>query len=358
MTSVADLRGFAHTAVSHGSTDELVDELAPTLRDWLSRRDRVFVNLTAERADALRSALGADADGARWSDTYHWAPHPARRLRAIQDLVEGEESHGSGQLRFVGECAFPAGVPALVAEWERFDAVLNEALADAPVTMVCTYDVDALPEGVAARVPCTHPMLGVDPVVPSESYRRLHEVLDRTGALASLPASATHEKGRVAPARARSLVRGMLGGAGAEGPRRPQAVEDLAIVATELVTNAWQVGARSIEVWCWHDRGEMGVQVDDDGPGLRDPLAGYRRPASGVAGGRGLWISRQLADLLELAPNGAGTSVRARIFDGLPTSERSGAGRPTSQRRGMPVSPASPASPARTARTASPARSR
>jgi anti-sigma regulatory factor (Ser/Thr protein kinase) len=86
-------------------------------------------------------------------------------------------------------------------------------------------------------------------------------------------------------------------------------------VVTELVTNAWQVGAPSIEVWCWRDGGELGIQVDDDGPGLRDPLAGYRRPKKAVTGGRGLWIARQMADILEIASSERGTSVRARFFE-------------------------------------------
>lgn len=315
VTSVADVEGFAHTAVQHGSTEELVGELTPLLREWLSRRDHVFVNLTADRVEALRAALGSGADRVRWTDTYDWAPHPARRLRAIQELLEDDDRAGPGRLRFVGECAFPAASPELAVEWERFEAVLNDVLADAPVTMVCTYDVNDLPEDLIERVPSTHPMLGVDPVVPNASYRRPLDVLHIPTALSPPPASATHEGGRVAPARARSLVRDVLSRVEATGPRTRHALDDLAVVATELVTNAWQVQADSIDVWCWHEGDEMGVQVDDDGPGLRDPFAGYRRPASGVVGGRGLWIVRQLADLVEIASDGRGTSVRARIFE-------------------------------------------
>jgi len=319
VTSVADVRGFAHTAVPHCSTGELVGELAPLVRGWLSRRDRVFVNLAAERVQALRAALGEDADRVRWSDTHRWVPHPARRLRALQELVDGEMRHGSGQIRVVGECAFAADQPALVAEWERFDAVLNEALVDAPVTLVCAYDVTAAPDGVMERVPCTHPLLGVDPVVPSERYGHCREVLSPRGPLEPPPPSAGCERGRVTPARARALLRDVLGdaahGAGADAAAAgPRAVDDLSVVATELVTNAWQAGAHTVDVWCWHESGEMGVQVDDDGPGLRDPLAGYRRPPSTTVGGRGLWIVRQLSDLVEMACSEKGTSVRARVF--------------------------------------------
>jgi len=308
--------GFLHTAVAHGSTDELVAVLVPQLRDWARRRDRVYVNLAPERGAAVRAALGADADELCWSDTFDWAPHPVRRLRALQELVEVERAAGAGELRFVGECAFPAGPPELVAEWERFDVLLNDALADAPMTMVCTYDRGAVPD-VAARALRTHPMIGLDPPLPNEDVVGADEALWAARPLAPLPASAVRVGERVTPARARALVRAQLGrSAGAPPPWAEQAVCDLAVVVTELVTNAWQAGSGSVGVWCWQEGEEMGVQVDDTGPGLRDPFAGYRRPSPAVPGGRGLWISRQLADLVEIAPNGRGTSVRARIFGG------------------------------------------
>lgn len=321
--NAVDRRSFVHTAVSYRSTEELVGVLAPVVQGWLTQHDRIFVSLASDRVDALRSALGEDADRVRWSDTYHWAPHPARRLRAIQDLVEGEERHGSGQLRFVGEWAFTVGPPELVSEWERVDAVLNEALGDSSLTMVCTYDVGSPAEGVVERVSCTHPFVGVDPVFPSEGYRGSLEYLTPPAALSPLPSSATRETGRPTPADVRSLVRRVLGATGGVGPVVPPVVvDDLAVVATEVVTNAWQVGAQSIDVACWRTDDEAGVQVDDDGPGLEDAFAGYRRPEPALVGGRGLWIARQLADLVEIAANGTGTSVRARTFRRPEASER------------------------------------
>ncbi len=312
-----DPAGFVHTALLHRSTGELIELLVPVVCGWMARRDRVFVNLAPERLRALRAALGADSDRVRWSDTYQWAPHPGRRLRAVQELLEGEERHGCGRLRFVGECAFPPGPPELVAEWERLDAVMNDALCDTAATMVCTYDASTVPEAVTDRVAWTHPFLGVDPVVANERHQSSLQFLAPPRSLAPLPEAATGIVGRPSPAEARSLVRRvLLGTSGGDGSQPPaRAVEDLAVVVTELVTNAWQVGAQAVGVSCWRSGGEVGVQVDDDGPGLDDVLAGYRRPAADRTGGRGLWIVRQLADLVEIAPHGAGTSVRARIFE-------------------------------------------
>ena len=308
------LAGLLHTALTYRSTDELVGVLVPLVGKWLSGRDRVIVSSGPSRMHLLRCGLGADAELVRWCDTSRWVPHPARRLRAIHEIVEDDRRLGHGQVRFVGEHPFPSGMPELVTEWERFDAALNDALAGAPLTVVCAFDLTTVPAPVLEHVAGAHPMLGVDPALPSSAYRRPADLPGVLSALPPLPADVSHLGGQVSPARARSLVRDALGGGGADA-LASSAVDDLVVAVTELVTNAWQAGAGSIDVWCWQRRGEMGVQVDDDGPGLRAPLAGYQRPSPGAPGGRGLWIVRQLVDLVEIAFDGTGTSVRARIFD-------------------------------------------
>lgn len=316
MTTSPAARGFEHTAVCHRSSAELVDALVPFVAAGLGDGDRVFVNLVPAGSAPLRAALGSDAARVRWTDSSTWQAHPARRLRAIHELVEVEA--GAGRMRFVGQCPFDAGDPELVTEWERFDAVLNRALAGVPVDMVCAYDAAALAPDVVGRAPLTHPRLGPlgggggeganTAYLEPEEYLAQHRV-----ALPPVPPGAARVRGRVKPAEARALVRAFI---------RPDAalprarVEDLVVAASEIVTNAWNVGASAIDVACWHAAGEIGLQVDDDGPGVDDPLLGYRRPDEGAPGGRGLWIVRQLADLVQIERTGHRTSVRVRIRDG------------------------------------------
>lgn len=313
MTSVEELGGLLHTAVCHRTTAEIVESLVPVLQEGLRAGDDVFVNLSSKRGTLLKAALGTDADRVQWTDTHDWHPHPARRLRAIQELVDGEGREGRGRVRFIGECAFPPGPHDLVAEWERFDAVLNHALLDAPVSLICTYHVGELAPDVVERALRSHPHLGIEPPVENAGYLAPHEYLaQRPGAPATPPAGAARLSGRPTPVEVRALVQQVLGQAGLAGQR----IDDLVVAATEIVTNAWQVGAERVEVACWYVDGEAGVQVDDDGPGLRDPLAGFRRPAPSDERGRGLWIARQLADVLDICPHDHGTSVRLRVFDG------------------------------------------
>ena len=87
---------------------------------------------------------------------------------------------------------------------------------------------------------------------------------------------------------------------------------DFEIAANEVAANA-----------LWHARGpresRLGIvdgalvgEVRDGGPGL-DPLAAHAPPRAGAGGGRGLWIAHQLADVVQVIPDGGGTRVRLEV---------------------------------------------
>lgn len=309
--------GLMHTALRHRSVAELVSSVVPFVHDALRVNDPLFVSLPPATVAALKAELGHDADRVRWSDSTRWNPHPMRRLRAIRELVEGAERHGIGRVRLVGEVPLPAIVPEMLAEWERFDALLNETLAGHPVTVVCSYDESALPAEVVERASCSHPFMGLEPADRSSSYLDPVAYLDRHRMPeVPVPPGAQSVSGEIGPGDARAFVRRALGGPpGALPPLPASVVEDMSTAVSEMVTNAWQEGARSVTVTCWRTAREIGARVDDDGPGLMDPLAGYRWPNPAVERGRGMWLARQLVDVLDFVATGSGTSVRVRVFD-------------------------------------------
>lgn len=308
--------GLLHAALPHRSTEELVDSLLALAHEALRMNDPLFVSLPEPSTLALKAALGRDADRVRWSDSTRWHPHPVRRLRAILELVEGAERHGVGRVRLVGEAPLAATVPAMVTEWERTDALLNDALGGHPVTVVCSYDESSLPADVVGRAACSHPFVGLEPSRPSSLYLEPEEYLALVRAPASpVPSGSQVLSGTVGPGEARAFVRDTLGTSGALPSVPESVVEDMASAVTEAVVNAWQVGASEVTVACWRTAGEIGAQVDDDGPGLTDPMAGYRRPSPVTERGRGLWLARQLVDVLDIADAGPGASVRVRAFD-------------------------------------------
>lgn len=94
----------------------------------------------------------------------------------------------------------------------------------------------------------------------------------------------------------------------------PQPADDVDIVITELVTNAWQAGAGDLLVlieWC-RSRGLVDVAVWDDAPGV--PV---KREADHIAeSGRGLHLVEALAVAWGHAPDpggGPGKTVWASV---------------------------------------------
>jgi hypothetical protein len=58
-----------------------------------------------------------------------------------------------------------------VAAWKRYEAGVSAALADVPVSFICTYDTRELPAEIIADARRTHPILrDANGARPSSSY--------------------------------------------------------------------------------------------------------------------------------------------------------------------------------------------
>jgi anti-sigma regulatory factor (Ser/Thr protein kinase) len=107
-----------------------------------------------------------------------------------------------------------------------------------------------------------------------------------------------------APASARSYVAHQLTAGGL--PERVP-IDDVVLIASELVTNAVRVGADWIDVTVRVTRGRLDLVVGDDAGGW--PVLGT---ADGEAiGGRGLGIVDQLADSWKVTRRAKGKLVTA-----------------------------------------------
>ena len=113
---------------------------------------------------------------------------------------------------------------------------------------------------------------------------------------------------RRAPSEARSFVAGHLATrAVPEGVH----VEDVVLIASELVTNAVRAGASAVDVTVRVTRQRLDLLVEDDADG--QPL--LATPDIEATGGRGLRIVDQLADAWVVTPRGGGKLVTATWLD-------------------------------------------
>jgi len=88
---------------------------------------------------------------------------------------------------------------------------------------------------------------------------------------------------------------------------------DAALAVAELVANAREHGSPPVRVDAWVD-GRLVIEVHDAGGGFEArPVWGAHPPAPLGTRGRGLWIVRQLADLVEVGRGPDGALVRMEL---------------------------------------------
>lgn len=296
-----------HPALLYGDIDSFLSALVPFVTGGLEAGEPVVVAVASAELEALRAEVSTPSGGVRWFDTRQWHPHPASRLRAFHELVNEELARGASRLRLAGEPLWPAGPPEHVLEWERYESVLNEVLAPYPVTLICTYDTTRLAPSIAASARRTHPVVRNGEVGPSGEFVSPFELLRRRNAdVARPPPGAATTPMPHDLAAARDFIETECLRAGV--PIVP--AMDLVIAANEVLTNALAHGGGAVGVWVWAEEGRLLCQVEDRGPGIEDPLAGYRPPNDVASDGRGLWIARQLVDLLQIDGGQPGTRVR------------------------------------------------
>jgi anti-sigma regulatory factor (Ser/Thr protein kinase) len=104
-------------------------------------------------------------------------------------------------------------------------------------------------------------------------------------------------------AEVRAFVRARAAVAGLPRSR----VGDLVIAASELAANTLRHTTGSGILHLWTAGGEVLCQVRDSGH-ITDPFAGQARPPD-AGHGHGLWVTRQLCDVVDISTSPSGTTI-------------------------------------------------
>jgi anti-sigma regulatory factor (Ser/Thr protein kinase) len=306
-----DESGLEHPAFLYESVDDFLGLMVPFVTGGLDSGEPVFVAAKAGNLAALRAEIGEHGPAVRWADAQDWHPHPGRRLRAFHELVTDGLRAGARRVRLVGEPVWPPGAPELVLEWQRYESVLNVVLGPFPVTLVCLYDASGLDSELVTTAQRTHPTIsrgGPDQL--STEFEQPEDFLSRcTPELAAPPpwAARMTDPPDLISCRRFLTDRALLAGVD------PQRAMDLSVAANEVLTNAMVHGHGTASLSAWTDGDRFVCQIQDHGGRLTDAVTGYRPPEAERGSGRGLWIVRQLVDLLQIVPGGPGMTVRLHV---------------------------------------------
>ena len=143
-------RRYRHDAFLYDSAQSLADVAAPFLLDGLAAGEAAVVATSAGAADVLRDAVDGDprVHVLERHDVYRARTPTA--ITTFRRLAEEYAAAGINRVRVVGEVDFgPTERDWL--EWQRYEAVINEALAAWPLWGLCVFDTQRLPD-LRARV--------------------------------------------------------------------------------------------------------------------------------------------------------------------------------------------------------------
>jgi anti-sigma regulatory factor (Ser/Thr protein kinase) len=301
----------SHQAFLYADDGELVERLEPFLRAGRAEGEATVAALTRRHQALLREALGADADGVVFLDCENVYVRPIQTLAAHDKRVRGLLAAGATRVRVTGE--IPLGTAqAAWKDWAIYEAILNRAFAERPVSILCVYDARSLPDELLEAIWQSHDHVGVPGRAPASGYEEPEAVLSaptptplgRRGLPGLRPLPATDD-----PVAFREALAAVLAGAGLPAT----AAFDMLVAAHEVFANALQHGGGVTETRAGCVDGWFVCEVDDPGPGLDDPLAGWLPPPPESDGQAGLWIARRLVSRLELLPHAGGGST-ARLW--------------------------------------------
>ncbi len=298
--------GLRHAALFFRNTADYLASVTTFLQAAVDRSEPVLAAVPGERVRELGRALGASARHVMLADMAELGRNPAVIIPAIQAFAA---EHPGERVSYLAEPAWPGRTPAELIEATRHEALINLALADTQISILCPY-APALPHTVRDDARCTHPTVierGKSHV--SSAYLGMRGLPARCELpLAAPPPGAdtmTYQTD-LRPVRALVSARGV--GAGLPEAR----ASDLVLAVSELAANTLRHTAGGGTLSIWSAPGEVVCEVRDSG-WIADPLAGRHRPPEYPTGRQGLWVVNRICDLVQLRSSQAGTTVRLHM---------------------------------------------
>ena len=307
-------RRYAHDALLYDSPDHLVEVAAPFLLEGLAAGEAAVIATSVATADLLREAVGSlpGVHVLDRGDVYR-ARTPAA-ITTFRKLGEERAAAGARRGRVVGEVDFGPSERDW-PEWQRYEAVVNEALADWPLWGLCVFDTQRLPEPLLESALRTH-----SHVATSRGRQDNPLFTEPADYLRALPVPAEPLEAtppRLQASRVADFI-GLRHAVAAElavVPAADDLVQDFLLAVDEMTSNALRHGGHPVDLRLWIGADRIVCTISDSGTGWDDPFAGYG-PAHGEdlsRGGMGLWLARQLCDHVDITSGPDGALVRLTL---------------------------------------------
>jgi anti-sigma regulatory factor (Ser/Thr protein kinase) len=306
-------RGLRHEALLYDGDEELIERAAEFVRVGMERREPVLVVLSTAKLARLRSELNGAGAHVQFADMTEIGRNPARIIEAWKAFV-AEHRGTSERMRGIGEPIHPDRDVHELAECHRHEALLNLALGDDPVWLVCPYDTSTLDATVIEDALRNHPYVTRGTSGSNARYAAPEVEFDE--ALAPLPPpddELEYEYGTLHAMRRFVAAAALRCGFGEEH------VDAIVLAANEVASNSLRHGGGHGTLRVWTHDGSIVCELRDGGRIEGQALLGRIRPEPGQAGGHGLWLANQLCDLVQVRSGPDGTVVRLHLRCAAPS---------------------------------------
>jgi anti-sigma regulatory factor (Ser/Thr protein kinase) len=306
------MSALRHQAVLYEGTDEFLASALPFVRDGTAAGDPVLAVAHTPNIEGLREALGADAAAVGLVDSRDWYHSPGKAFGGA--LAFALANSDASCVRMIGEPIWPIGWVTAVAEWAHDESVFNVVARDAPIWALCPYDVGSLPDAILEHARCTHPELRTrEGVTPSDSFTDpeayCSHLSDRTvrPGIRARRFSVTDDLAALRRAVEREAAQAAV---------HRRSIAPFLLAVHEAAANALTHGGGDAFARTWAEERTFVCEIADRGPGLSETLAGYVPPDGSAHRGRGLWMTRQVCDLVEVQSREGDTRIRLHVRRG------------------------------------------
>jgi anti-sigma regulatory factor (Ser/Thr protein kinase) len=299
VTTAADAGALLHAVLVFDSPALVRSHLVPDVRRRIEAGELLFAAIGDSARAILEQHL--DLSGVRWCDPAIFERRLGAMFTHLDRLVAAERS--GRPIHVLAEPRLDlAGAPAdatRVHAYLAYERAGNEAFAGRGVSVTCLWDATRYRHQVLDQADAAHSHILTPDGARRRQPREVEAAEHGTQRRARPPGDADFDL-LVADAGDLMSVRGRLRAwSDAYGFSRDDA-EDIALAVAEVAANGLRHGLPPVRVRGWQQQPRtLVIHIDDQGDGPIPVTAGYRRPPD-APGGRGLWLARQLADVVTI----------------------------------------------------------
>jgi anti-sigma regulatory factor (Ser/Thr protein kinase) len=305
-----------HAAAVYGSDQELRTQILPFVMDGLTRHEKVVAVVPPRTGEILGAAFGSGAMMVQWGLPgldYHHLGRTAETIRSY--LTERREAGEPTRLLTESDVDGGRRGPGRLAAYLRSESAADELYGTSGTPWLCLYDRRRYSPGVLADVERVHPhVLGDhgEPIVNQGYVEPATFLAAHPGPVSVVPPEVALDV-ELTDLNDLGGIRRQAGDAAHGLGLHPADTKLAEVAAGEVIANAFRHAVPPGRVRVWRDADAVLIRVDSSGLGPAVAVSGFRPPDLAAGSGAGLWVARQIADVVHVETRRDGTTIELQF---------------------------------------------